>query len=191
MGSLGGNKNRNKTTRRLLQRVVQLVTFNHHRKSTIPGREISPQDNHAHPRSTDVDPSIRTMPALYALGVWKDSTCITSRRGKPAHQRFMYYLQPRSLNIFLKQRFTYFARSGEFLPTERLEMEFSTIPRKLWEHPDPKSTTMWRFRQDVNSHNGLDLKVRTQHLQDKPNTHLLPQPQTFQDLHSWLVAYIT
>ncbi|KAK6219987.1 acetoacetate-CoA ligase [Colletotrichum tabaci] len=48
-------------------------------------------------------------------------------------------------------------------------MNTTTIPRKLWEHPDPKSTEMYRFLQSVNSTFNLQLK-------------------TFHDLHSWTVA---
>lgn len=33
------------------------------------------------------------------------------------------------------------------------------LPRKLWEHPDPKSTLMWEFLQDVNRRSGRDLTV--------------------------------
>lgn len=33
------------------------------------------------------------------------------------------------------------------------------VPRKLWEHPDPKSTLMWRFMQEVNEKSSRDLKV--------------------------------
>ncbi|KAF2202628.1 acetoacetyl-CoA synthase [Delitschia confertaspora ATCC 74209] len=43
------------------------------------------------------------------------------------------------------------------------------IPRKLWQHPDPKSTNMWRFMQKVNAKRGMDLK-------------------TFRDLYAWSVG---
>lgn len=33
------------------------------------------------------------------------------------------------------------------------------VPRKLWEHPDPKSTQMWRFMQDINRESRRDLEV--------------------------------
>lgn len=33
------------------------------------------------------------------------------------------------------------------------------MPRKLWEHPDPKSTAMWRFMQDANAKYGLNMQV--------------------------------
>ncbi|KAK1826774.1 acetoacetyl-CoA synthetase [Podospora conica] len=42
----------------------------------------------------------------------------------------------------------------------------TTLPRKLWEHPDPKSTQMWKFMQTVNTSHNLQLK-------------------TFADLHRW------
>lgn len=34
------------------------------------------------------------------------------------------------------------------------------LPRKLWEHPDPESTQMWKFMQEVNRKSGRGLKVR-------------------------------
>ena len=35
-----------------------------------------------------------------------------------------------------------------------------STPRKLWEHPDPKSTAMWKFMQDANARRGLHMQVR-------------------------------
>jgi len=35
----------------------------------------------------------------------------------------------------------------------------SRLPRKLWEHPDPTSTAMWRFMQDSNARHGLQMQV--------------------------------
>ncbi|TEA18265.1 Acetoacetyl-CoA synthetase [Colletotrichum sidae] len=49
-------------------------------------------------------------------------------------------------------------------------MASSEIPRKLWEHPNPRDTEMYRFLQSVNSRHNLQL-------------------QTFDDLHSWSVAH--
>lgn len=34
------------------------------------------------------------------------------------------------------------------------------VPRKLWEHPDPKSTLMWKFMQEINKKSNRDLQVR-------------------------------
>ncbi|UQC82271.1 acetoacetate-CoA ligase [Colletotrichum lupini] len=48
-------------------------------------------------------------------------------------------------------------------------MDTHEIPRKLWEHPDPKSTQMYQYLQSVNSKFNLQLK-------------------TFNDLHNWTVA---
>ncbi|KAK3359331.1 hypothetical protein B0T25DRAFT_532661 [Lasiosphaeria hispida] len=45
----------------------------------------------------------------------------------------------------------------------------AAVPRKLWEHPDPKSTQMWQFLQHVNKKHGLQL-------------------QTFWDLHEYSLA---
>lgn len=38
-------------------------------------------------------------------------------------------------------------------------MEFEKAPRKLWEHPHPELTAMWRFMQESNRRYGLTLKV--------------------------------
>lgn len=34
------------------------------------------------------------------------------------------------------------------------------MPRKLWEHHDPKSTAMWQFMQECNRRFGLNMQVR-------------------------------
>ncbi|ETS77143.1 hypothetical protein PFICI_11017 [Pestalotiopsis fici W106-1] len=44
----------------------------------------------------------------------------------------------------------------------------ATIPRKLWEHPDPQSTEMYKFMQSVNQKHKLNLK-------------------TFWDLYQWSI----
>ncbi|KAL2119252.1 hypothetical protein VTJ04DRAFT_6212 [Mycothermus thermophilus] len=44
------------------------------------------------------------------------------------------------------------------------------VPRKLWEHPNPESTAMYHFLQDVNRKYGLNLK-------------------TFRDLHAWTLTH--
>lgn len=33
------------------------------------------------------------------------------------------------------------------------------VPRKLWEHPDPENTFMWRFMNEINAKRGLNIKV--------------------------------
>jgi hypothetical protein len=38
------------------------------------------------------------------------------------------------------------------------------VPKKLWEHPDPKSTEMYRFMQEVNQKYKLNLKVGAHHI---------------------------
>lgn len=38
-------------------------------------------------------------------------------------------------------------------------MDSLTVPRKLWEHPNPESTDMYRFMQEVNNKHGLQIKV--------------------------------
>lgn len=40
-----------------------------------------------------------------------------------------------------------------------MEQSQAPIPRKLWEHPDPKSTLMWRFVQEINEKNNQNLQV--------------------------------
>lgn len=35
----------------------------------------------------------------------------------------------------------------------------AAVPRKLWEHPDPKSTLMYEFMQDINRKSGQRLEV--------------------------------
>ncbi|QDS69128.1 hypothetical protein FKW77_010367 [Venturia effusa] len=49
------------------------------------------------------------------------------------------------------------------------ESPVGRLPRKLWEHPNPKSTRMWRFIQKANAKHGLDMK-------------------TFDDLNQWSVG---
>lgn len=36
-----------------------------------------------------------------------------------------------------------------------------TTPRKLWQHPDPTSTDMWKFMQASNQKRGLNMQVRS------------------------------
>lgn len=38
-------------------------------------------------------------------------------------------------------------------------MDPSKMPKKLWEHPDPKSTAMWQFMQRINDKHNAGLKV--------------------------------
>ena len=40
------------------------------------------------------------------------------------------------------------------------KMDSLAVPRKLWEHPDPQSTTMYKFMQSINRKHNLRLKVR-------------------------------
>lgn len=44
--------------------------------------------------------------------------------------------------------------------------------QKLWEHPDPESTHMWKFMQDVNAKYQLQLK-------------------NYDDLYKWSVEHIS
>ncbi|KNG51807.1 acetoacetate-CoA ligase [Stemphylium lycopersici] len=57
----------------------------------------------------------------------------------------------------------------ELVATENVCEFQAPSPRKLWEHPDPESTAMWKFMQDANSKHGLNM-------------------QTFRDLYSWSVG---
>ncbi|KAL6704484.1 hypothetical protein ACN47E_008113 [Coniothyrium glycines] len=43
------------------------------------------------------------------------------------------------------------------------------LPRKLWQHPDPESTAMWKFMQQANQQQGLNM-------------------QNFRDLYNWSVG---
>ena len=43
-------------------------------------------------------------------------------------------------------------------------MENHPIPRKLWEHPDPKSTLMYKLMQTLNAKHNLQLKVKCRNL---------------------------
>ncbi|KAM0561796.1 hypothetical protein ACHAPJ_002967 [Fusarium lateritium] len=45
-------------------------------------------------------------------------------------------------------------------------MDLTKVPRKVWEHPNPKSTAMWAFMQEANRRYGLNLT-------------------TFNDLYEW------
>jgi len=38
-------------------------------------------------------------------------------------------------------------------------METLEVPRKLWEHPNPESTLMYKFMQELNRKHELQLKV--------------------------------
>jgi hypothetical protein len=39
-------------------------------------------------------------------------------------------------------------------------MDSLDVPRKLWEHPAPESTEMYRLMQEINAKHNLELKVR-------------------------------
>lgn len=39
-------------------------------------------------------------------------------------------------------------------------MDMDKMPRKLWEHPNPKGTAMWHFMQESNKLYNLNMKVR-------------------------------
>lgn len=36
----------------------------------------------------------------------------------------------------------------------------SDVPRKLWKHPNPKSTEMWAFKESLEQEKGLKFPVR-------------------------------
>ncbi|KAK3373791.1 hypothetical protein B0T24DRAFT_624590 [Lasiosphaeria ovina] len=73
-------------------------------------------------------------------------------------------------------------------------MESPAVPRKLWEHPDPKSTLMWRFVQDINNKHNLDLRVRLPRFfyTPVPTCWLKPYPPTptLAYIHTRLPAYL-
>jgi acetoacetyl-CoA synthetase len=39
-------------------------------------------------------------------------------------------------------------------------MAAAALPRKLWEHPNPKGTQLWGFMELINKKYNLDLTVR-------------------------------
>lgn len=47
----------------------------------------------------------------------------------------------------------------ELVVSEKATEAQLPMPRKLWEHPDPKSTAMWKFMQSANRKWGLNMKV--------------------------------
>lgn len=49
-------------------------------------------------------------------------------------------------------------------------MDPTTVPRKLWEHPNPSSTAMYAFMQTINKSHSLSLR-------------------TFADLHAWSLTH--
>ncbi|KAK3684812.1 hypothetical protein B0T22DRAFT_199048 [Podospora appendiculata] len=77
-----------------------------------------------------------------------------------------------------------------------MEEESRAVGRKLWEHPDPESTSMWQFMQDVNSKHGLQLQVSFISFHDilffiifySPFVTNIPYLKTFQDLHAYSLA---
>jgi acetoacetyl-CoA synthetase len=42
-------------------------------------------------------------------------------------------------------------------------MDSVSVPRKLWEHPDPKSTEMYRLMQEIKAKHNLRLNVSLCH----------------------------
>ncbi|KAK0728183.1 hypothetical protein B0T26DRAFT_697133 [Lasiosphaeria miniovina] len=72
-------------------------------------------------------------------------------------------------------------------------MESPAVPRKLWEHPDPKSTLVWRFMQDLNNKHNLDLRVRLPcffYTQVPTCSMLSPPTPTLAYIHTHLPAYL-
>jgi acetoacetyl-CoA synthetase len=74
-------------------------------------------------------------------------------------------------------------------------MDLETMPRKLWEHPNPKTTEMWQFMQNCNSRFGLNMQVSkaasplVRSLAPKVFCSLLPlTTQTFDELYAWSCA---
>ena len=67
-------------------------------------------------------------------------------------------------------------------------MDSQSTQRKLWEHPDPKSTAMWKFMEDCNQKFGLHLQVRFTTLK-KRIIHFEPRTlihsQSFDELYKW------
>jgi hypothetical protein len=48
---------------------------------------------------------------------------------------------------------------SHYSPQKQPNMDSVNVPRKLWEHPDPKSTEMYRLMQEINAKHNLQLNV--------------------------------
>lgn len=58
------------------------------------------------------------------------------------------------------------------------------VQRKLWEHPDPKSSGMWKFKQEVNAKRGLDLQVCLSRSHSHPTSTIFIFPSiSYTDRH--------
>jgi acetoacetyl-CoA synthetase len=64
-------------------------------------------------------------------------------------------------------------------------MDSLQVPRKLWEHPDPKSTEMYKFMQDVNKKHNLEIKV-SDLLQRDLNSDMR---ETFWELYQYSITH--
>jgi hypothetical protein len=64
------------------------------------------------------------------------------------------------------------------------------VPRKLWEHPNPKETAMWKFMEKVNQKRDLSLQVSLVTFQSYTSTlnQIRARDRTLIDI--WLVADI-
>ena len=43
-------------------------------------------------------------------------------------------------------------------------MDVSKAPKKLWEHPNPKETPMWKFKESLEKDSGETFEVSIDHL---------------------------
>lgn len=56
-------------------------------------------------------------------------------------------------------------------------MESIEIPRKLWVHPNPKSTAMYRLMQEINQKHSLNLNARLAPILSSPTSITQTQQQ--------------
>jgi hypothetical protein len=81
-----------------------------------------------------------------------------SHRGFSRHSRITFAndsTRGLRLNIF---SYTKSNISSYTSTTNNMSSQYPT-PRKLWQHPIPESTAMWKFMQRANKKHGLDMQV--------------------------------
>lgn len=81
----------------------------------------------------------------------------------------LFVVKPKLLSPLLCLYFEFFFGYISLIPLSQTVIQSQStimaasqvqeLPRKLWEHSDPKSTEMYKFMQNVNRKHGLNLKV--------------------------------
>jgi acetoacetyl-CoA synthetase len=77
----------------------------------------------------------------------------------------------------------WYALPFEAHPGQSLTMISPTVPRKLWEHPDPQSTAMYKFMQSVNKTQNQKLSVWL------PFRRLKLTTQTYNDFYQYSISH--